>query len=126
MATPEQSPHVTAVGLPKRTTTSYALLGILATGPMSAYELAKSMRFSGTRYLWPRTESRIYLEPRNLVNAGLATVSVEHIGRRARSVYKITNEGRRALTAWLDSAGAPQPPGLRGRRLRLLVPPGRG
>jgi DNA-binding PadR family transcriptional regulator len=74
---------------------------------MSAYELAKSMRFSGTRYLWARTESRVYLEPPNLVEAGLAKVSLEHVGRRQRSVYSITSKGRKALQQWLDTPGSP-------------------
>lgn len=91
----------------KLTTVSYVLLGFLAIEPLSAYELTKRMTLSGTRYLWPRVESRVYKEPVNLVEAGLATVTVEHQGRRARSVYTITDAGRDALRAWLDEPGAP-------------------
>lgn len=88
------------------TTTSFALLGFLAERPMSAYELAKSMGTSGTRYLWPRTESRTYQEPQHLVASGLATVTVHKVGRRPRSVYTITDAGRSALADWLGVPGS--------------------
>ena len=87
------------------TTTSYAILGLLAIRPWSTYELAKQMAVSLRRF-WPRAESKLYEEPKKLVAHGLATVSVEGTGRRARSVYGITAEGREALRRWLDVPGA--------------------
>lgn len=90
----------------KLTTVSYALLGYIAFTPLSAYELTKLMRFSGARFLWPRTESRLYKEPKNLVDHGLATATVRHNGKRARTVYAITDEGRESLAAWLGTPGA--------------------
>lgn len=83
------------------TTTSYAILGVLATRAWSAYDLTGYMRTSAVRNCWPRTESRLYAEPKNLVAHGLAEASKEYTGRRRRTVYRITDEGRRALAGWL-------------------------
>jgi PadR family transcriptional regulator AphA len=61
----------------------------------------------GLRYTWPRTETRIYQEPKNLVRHGLATASVETTGKRRRTVYSITTEGHRELARWLGQQSAP-------------------
>ena len=90
---------------PDLTTTSYAILGLLALRPWSTYELARQMdRALG--YFWPRTRSKLYEEPKKLVAAGLATASEELVGRRKRTVYSITPAGRRALTAWVKVPGS--------------------
>src|ERR1041384_4216871 len=81
------------------TTTSFAILGLLSVRRWSAYELTGQMK-RGLRYTWPRTETRIYQEPRNLVAHGLATAHPEANGRRQRTVYTITTKGRRALADW--------------------------
>jgi PadR family transcriptional regulator AphA len=44
------------------TTTSYAILGLLAIKPWSTYELAAQMR-RNLHYFWPRAESNLYAEP---------------------------------------------------------------
>ncbi|HET6874420.1 MAG TPA: PadR family transcriptional regulator [Acidimicrobiales bacterium] len=89
------------------TTTSYALLAHLAVQPWSAYELAKQMT-RGMDLVWPRAESAIYAEPKNLVAHGLARVADRPAGLRTRAVYSITPKGRRALAAWF--ATDPSPP----------------
>jgi DNA-binding PadR family transcriptional regulator len=86
------------------TTTSYAILGLLAIKPWTTYELAKQMEAS-LRNFWPRAERKLYEEPRKLVAHQLATVQQETVGKRPRSVYRITPAGRRALRAWLDEPG---------------------
>jgi DNA-binding PadR family transcriptional regulator len=83
------------------TTTSYAILGVLAMRPWSAYDLTAYMRTSAIRRYWPRTESRLYAEPKNLVAHGLAEAAKEYTGKRGRTVYSITDAGRKALTRWL-------------------------
>ncbi len=92
--------------LPKLTTTSYVILGHLALRSWSTYELAQQMKRS-TRQYWPRAESKIYEEPKKLVAHGLATAAREYTGRRPRTVYAITDEGRTALRRWLDEPGRP-------------------
>ena len=89
----------------KLTTSSYAILGLLAIQPWTTYELAKQMAVS-LRNFWPRAESKLYEEPKKLVAHGLAEVRTDPVGRRPRSVYSITPAGRAALQAWLDEPGA--------------------
>ena len=88
----------------KLTTTSYVILGLLALRRWSTYELAQQMQRS-IHYYWPRAESHIYEEPKKLVAHGLATATREYVGRRARTVYAITDEGRKALETWLTEPG---------------------
>jgi DNA-binding PadR family transcriptional regulator len=89
---------------PQLTTTSYAILGLLAIQPWSSYELTKQMDRSLGR-IWPRAVSKLYEEPKKLVDYGLARASTERNGRRTRTVYAITAKGRRALRSWLAEPG---------------------
>lgn len=86
------------------TTTTYGVLGLLAVRPYSTYELAKAMKVSVGR-VWPRAESKLFEEPKKLVEHGYATAREETVGRRPRTVYSITAAGRRALAAWLAEPG---------------------
>jgi DNA-binding PadR family transcriptional regulator len=88
------------------TTTSYAILNLLALREWSAYELIQRMDRS-LKFYWPRAQSKLYEEPRKLVAAGLATARTEPNGRRTRMVYRITPAGRRALKRWLADPGGP-------------------
>lgn len=90
---------------PKLSTTSYAVLSLLAVRPWTTYELAQQMQRS-LRQVWPRAESVVYEEPKRLATAGLAKATVRHTGRRPSTVYSITAAGRRALSSWLDRPGA--------------------
>lgn len=92
--------------MPKLTATSYMLLGHLALRSWSTYELAQQLKRS-TRHYWPRAESKIYEEPKKLVAHGLATATREYTGRRPRTVYAITDQGREILQRWLDEPGQP-------------------
>lgn len=91
------------------TTTSYAILGHLALQPWTMYDLAHQMR-SNVHYFFPRAESQVYAEPKRLVALGLATARREMTGRRARTVYSITEAGRVALDRWLADPGAAKGP----------------
>lgn len=87
------------------TTTSYAILGLLAVRPWSTYELARQMD-RGLGRFWPRAQSKIYEEPKKLLRHGLARAERESVGRRPRTVYTITSSGRAALAGWLREPGA--------------------
>jgi DNA-binding PadR family transcriptional regulator len=86
------------------TTTSYAILSLLAVQPWTTYELARQMDRSLGR-VWPRAQSKLYEEPKKLVAHGLATARHERVGRRPRTVYAITAKGRQALATWLQEPG---------------------
>jgi PadR family transcriptional regulator, regulatory protein AphA len=88
------------------TPTSYAILGLLAIKPWTTYELANQMDRTLSRF-WPRARSKLYEEPKKLVAASLAEATRGAHGRRPRTVYAITTEGRRALAGWLATESAP-------------------
>ncbi len=83
-----------------RSTTSYALLALLAIRPWTGYELTHQLRRS-LHYAWPRSEANLYNEQKQLVRLGWATVTKEPRGKRTRNRYAITPTGRRALRAWM-------------------------
>jgi DNA-binding PadR family transcriptional regulator len=88
------------------TTTSFAILGLLAIQPWSTYELTKLMR-RALLAVWPRAESNLYREPQRLAAAGLATADRLDVGRRRRTEYAITPAGRQALIEWLATPSSP-------------------
>jgi DNA-binding PadR family transcriptional regulator len=88
------------------TTTSYAILSLLAVRSWTTYELAQQMERS-VGAMWPRAASVVYQEPKRLARLGLATSRKEYTGKRASTVYAITSDGRRALAEWLLEPGGP-------------------
>jgi PadR family transcriptional regulator, regulatory protein AphA len=86
------------------TTTSYAILGLLALKPWTTYELAQQMQ-RALGHFWPRAESKLYEEPKKLVAHGFARSSSELVGKRPRTVYSITPKGRQALAEWVPTPG---------------------
>lgn len=91
--------------VPALTTTSYAILSLLAVKSWSTYELTQQMDRSIGR-IWPRATSKLYDEPKKLVVHGLARAKDQSVGQRPRTVYSITTKGRRALATWLQEPGA--------------------
>ena len=101
------------------TTTSYALLGLLAIQPWATYDLAKLMGRS-LHFFWPRAESNLYAEPKRLVDAGLASAHEEWHGDRKRTVYSITG-GRPRGASRPGSPSPSAPPRLESEpHLRVL------
>jgi DNA-binding PadR family transcriptional regulator len=86
------------------TTTSYAVLGLLSIKPWTSYELTQQMDRSLGR-IWPRAVSKLYEEPKKLVDHRYARASTEQSGQRTRTVYTITAKGRRGLATWLQQPG---------------------
>lgn len=88
----------------KLTTTSYAILGLLAIRSWTTYELTQQMERSLGRF-WPRAQSKLYEEPRKLTAHGLATATADQVGKRQRTRYAVTPHGKRELTRWLAEPG---------------------
>ena len=86
---------------PKLTPTSYALLGLLARKPQSAYELNSLMQNSLIRVYWPRVNSHVYSEPKKLLRHNLVSEEKGKHNGRNRTVYTITAKGCKALKTWL-------------------------
>jgi DNA-binding PadR family transcriptional regulator len=92
------------MSISKMTTTTYAVLGLLAIKPWTTHELVQQVKFS-LRRIWPRAQSKLYEEPKKLVALGYAEAHEEWVGRRRRTRYTITGEGRDALRRWLAVPG---------------------
>jgi PadR family transcriptional regulator AphA len=90
------------------TPVSYLVLGWIARGPATPYEL-KSRVARSVGYFWNFPHSQLYAEPARLVELGLLEEEREQGGRRRR-IYSITEAGRQALETWLrePSSEAPQ------------------
>ncbi|WP_431926319.1 PadR family transcriptional regulator [Nonomuraea jabiensis] len=76
----------------------YGLLGLLAEGPASGYDLAR--RFQEVLgSVWPAQHPKIYAELNRLAADGLIEVDSE--GPRRRKAYRITGDGLAAVKQWL-------------------------
>jgi DNA-binding PadR family transcriptional regulator len=88
------------------TTTSYAVLALLDLRSWTGYDLTQQAARS-LRYAWPKSERHLYSEPKKLVALGYATTHTERVGKRTRSVYTITDDGRQALSEWVTTPTNP-------------------
>ncbi|WP_433223609.1 PadR family transcriptional regulator [Microtetraspora malaysiensis] len=76
----------------------HAMLGLLARGPASGYDLLKLFEISLSN-VWPATQSQLYSELGRLADTGLVKVVAE--GPRGRKEYAITDEGLAELRHWI-------------------------
>ncbi len=77
----------------------YGLLGLLAEGPASGYDLAgRFQELLGN--VWPAQHPKIYAELRRLADDGL--IEVDSHGPRRRTAYRITDAGLADLRTWLS------------------------
>ena len=91
------------------TTTDAAILGVLSWGPMSGYDVKKTVD-STVGYVWGPARSAIYAVLPRLVDEGLATArEVAQSQRPDKIVYRITTAGRAALQAWIETPAPPDP-----------------
>lgn len=87
--------------------TGWAVLGMLARGPRSGYQIAGALTRGLGGNLFARGPSEAYEEPRRLEALGWAESTVEWQGRRSRRSYRLTAAGRRALGTWFTRPSAP-------------------
>jgi PadR family transcriptional regulator, regulatory protein AphA len=80
--------------------TAYVILGMLAWGPMSGYDI-KSAVDRSVRFFWAASYGQIYPELRRLSQAGLVEGKPEPQSGRRRTVFSLTESGRAALEEWL-------------------------
>ena len=87
-------------GLP---TTSFAVLGLLSFGEMSGYDLKGLADYSIANFFWSPARSQIYAELRRLTSLGFVTeTEVRQERRPDKRIYRLTSDGRRALSEWLE------------------------
>ncbi|GIH16265.1 PadR family transcriptional regulator [Rugosimonospora africana] len=76
----------------------HGLLGLLAEGPASGYDLSR--RFQEVLgALWPAQHPKIYAELGRMVDGGL--IDIDSHGPRGRKAYRITEAGRAEVRRWL-------------------------
>lgn len=79
-------------------TTRYAVLGALAIGPMSGYEIRKLVSES-IGHFWGESYGQLYPTLNRLAEEGLATLEREDGGKK---VYSITEAGLEELGRWAE------------------------
>ena len=95
----------------------FAVLGFLCERSLHGYELAQRIE-RGLGALWRIATSQLYAVLHRLEALGLATAHVEELDARpARTVYRITDEGREAFEQWLRTPVAH----LRDMRVEFLA-----
>lgn len=95
-------PKTTAEPTAVLSTTELAVLGLLARGERSGYELRKAAEAS-VGYVWTPAKSHLYAVLPRLVAGGFATTRrVAQARRPDKQVYRITSRGDRVLREWLD------------------------
>jgi PadR family transcriptional regulator AphA len=91
----------------KQSTTELTVLGLLAFGQRSGYDLLRLAEES-VGFIWTPSRSQIYKVLPRLVAAGLATArEIEQQRRPDKAVYTITPQGRKTLRAWLAEIEEP-------------------
>jgi DNA-binding PadR family transcriptional regulator len=79
----------------------HGLLGLLAEGPASGYDLAR--RFQETLgAVWPAQHPQIYGELGRMAGEGL--IDIDSHGPRGRKAYRVTDAGTAEVRRWLTSA----------------------
>ncbi|MCP2336033.1 PadR family transcriptional regulator [Actinomadura rupiterrae] len=77
----------------------HGLLGLLAEGPASGYDLARRFE-EHLGPVWPAQHPKIYAELSRLSKAGM--IEVDSHGPRGRKAYRITDAGRAEVRRWLS------------------------
>jgi DNA-binding PadR family transcriptional regulator len=84
-------------------TTSFAVLGLLERcQPATPYQLKQAAQLS-IFHFWTIPHTQLYTECSRLAGAGLLAEEREDAGRRRR-VYRLTEDGQRALDEWRSTA----------------------
>lgn len=90
--------------------TEYAILGLLALGPRSGYDIKRDVE-EALGHFWHESYGHIYPILKRLHSHGLAERRKEQDeGRPTRHVYSLTADGRAELEAWLAQPVERTPP----------------
>ena len=81
--------------------TSYLLLGMVALGPLSGYDI-KQRADGSTRHFWQISYGQIYPELKALEKAGMVRAAEAARGSRQRTLHQLTDAGTEALTDWIS------------------------
>lgn len=91
--------------------TRYALLGLLTLAPSGAsgYDLRQWAEGS-IGHFWSESYGQIYPVLKQLLHDGLVTAHKDASGKREKTLYAVTDSGRKELQDWLEKPARLQPP----------------
>ena len=93
----------------KSNKTKYAVLGLLAAGPLSGYDIKKIVDQS-IGFFWNENFGHLYPILGRMAREGLVTMSLgEKKAGPVKKVYSITARGRKELMAWLKEPAEENP-----------------
>lgn len=102
--------------------TAWAVLGVLSFGrELSGYQVKRWADHSLTFFYWSPAISQVYSELKRLEENGFVAGRDVAEEQRTTRVYRITDEGRAALTAWLEDSPVEPPVLKHGVMLRLWL-----
>ena len=81
------------------TAVTWVVLGLIAQAPCSGYDIKRIVDRS-IRHFWAASYGQIYPELKRLEEAGWIAGDSAPRGGRARTIYRITPTGERALRDW--------------------------
>lgn len=84
----------------KTNKSKYAILGLLSEGPHSGYEL-KQFMLEYTTHFWQESDASIYPMLKTLRVKNKVTAKSEFVGKRERTMFEITDLGKKDLVQWL-------------------------
>jgi DNA-binding PadR family transcriptional regulator len=88
-----------------------AVLAVLAEQPAHGYEIKRGLEERFGSVIAPVNAGQVYVTLQRLQrDALIADDAVTQTGRPDKRVYRLTDEGRRALEEWLGAASAPNRP----------------
>lgn len=97
----------------------FALLGFLSTTRASGYALGRKFA-AGAGAMWEALPSQIYPELRKLEELGWVRAELDDSDQLGRRTYSVTDAGRTALRAWVESGESAHPPQRDAELVRFL------
>jgi DNA-binding PadR family transcriptional regulator len=104
MPSAAKPPAASAAAARSLSNTAGAVLGMLALGARSGYEIRRAAELS-VRFFWALGPPQIYAELTDLEKAGFIDGRDDSRGLRPRRRYKLGPRGRSALAQWISSHG---------------------
>jgi PadR family transcriptional regulator AphA len=93
--------------MPREMKTKYAVLGFLSRGPLSGYDIKRTIDET-LGNLWSESYGQLYPILQKLTDDGLVTKTVyRQAGRPDRHTYTITEKGLQTLQTWLSRPSEP-------------------
>ena len=100
--------------MPRSSTSQYAILGLLAQGARSGYDV-RQMCETALVHFWSESYGQIYPTLRRLEERGWVEREAAEGEGRTRYLHRLTDQGRDALEEWIGAT--PQPMRVRNELL---------